>query len=462
MFGIWGHPEAARLTYYGLYALQHRGQESAGISAMGPSGVETHRGMGLVSDVFDNAAVARLPGTAAIGHVRYSTFGSSRLANAQPLTVRYRRGWLALAHNGNLVNAVEIRQRLEDEGSIFQTTVDTEVIAHLLARLGGTSPDEALAGALNVVRGGYALVTLGNGRLIGARDPLGIRPLSLGRLDGAWVLASETCAFDTIGAEFVDEVAPGEIVCIDGDILRRRPGAHPAARSALCAFEYIYFARPDSILRGRGVHAVRKEFGRELAREHPVPADVVIGVPDSSLSAAAGFAEAAGLPCEMGLVKNRYIGRTFIQPSQELRSFGVRIKLNAMRSIVNGRRVVLVDDSIVRGTTSRRIVEILRDAGAREVHLRIASPPYRYPCYYGIDTSAAGQLVATGRQVDEVARLVGDDSLGYLGLPGLLRAAGGESLGFCVACFTGEYPCDIGSNTARFFWDGEGEGEGSS
>ena len=442
VFAIFGHPEAARLTHYGLFALQHRGQESAGIAASDGTTVRSHKGMGLVAEVFTEEKVDALQGELAIGHVRYSTTGASSLVNAQPLVIRYRKGSLALAHNGNLVNAGEIRARLEEEGSIFQTTSDTEVIAHLVARLGRNGLEAAVAESLCAVRGAYALVMMNESCVIGARDPHGIRPLSLGRLGSAWVLASESCAFDAVGAEMVRDVEPGEMVLLDRQGLQSLKAVQ-AGEPALCIFEYIYFARPDSELQGRNVHAVRKDLGRRLARDFPVAADMVTGVPDSSISAASGFAEEAGIPYEMGLVKNRYIGRTFIQPSRRGRALGVRLKLNALRKVVEGKRVVLVDDSIVRGTTSRHIVKLLREAGAREVHLRISSPPYCYPCFYGIDTSAASELIAAAKKVEEIERLVGADSLHYLSLEGLVETVGQGYRGYCLACFNGCYPVGV-------------------
>ena len=443
VFGIGFHPEAAGLTHYALYALQHRGQESCGIVASGEGGIEVHKGMGLVADVFDPAALERLGRDCdlAIGHVRYSTAGSSSLANAQPLLVRYRRGPLALAHNGNLVNATGLRAELEATGSIFQTALDTEVIAHLVARLTDGGPEASLAASLARVRGGYALLALTDRKLIGVRDPNGIRPLALGRLGDAHVMASESCAFDTVGAQFVREVEPGEMVVVDEDGLRSTR-ALPAGRPAFCVFEFIYLARPDSDMMGLNVHAVRKELGSRLAERCPAPADMVTGVPDSSLSAASGYAEAAGIPYEMGLVKNRYIGRTFIQPRQEEREFGVTLKLNPLRKVVSGRRVVLVDDSIVRGTTSRHIIRILREAGARKVHLRIASPPYCWPCYFGIDTRSRGELVAAGRDPEAVRQLVGADSLEYLALGDLVDVIHCGS-GLCLACLDGDYPVPV-------------------
>ncbi|HHY96263.1 MAG TPA: amidophosphoribosyltransferase, partial [Firmicutes bacterium] len=432
VFGIWGHPRAVERTHLGLFAVQHRGQESAGMAVVADGILRAHKGMGLVADVLTPEVLRGMGGRAAIGHVRYSTFGSSEPVNAQPLVVRYRRGMLALAHNGNLVNAPEIRSELEGQGSIFQTTLDTEVIAHLIARRPARELPDAVASSLAEVKGGYALVFLTPDMLIGVRDPHGIRPLALGRLGDAYCLASETCAFDTIGAEFLREVEAGEMVVIDDHGLRSQQVA-PPGRPALCVFEYIYFARPDSDLGGLNVHTVRKQLGRVLAHEHPAAADLVTGVPDSSISAASGFAEEAGIPYEMGLVKNRYIGRTFIEPDQEGRDLAVRLKLNPLRRVVEGKRVVLVDDSIVRGTTSRHIVNLLREAGAREVHLRISSPPYRFPCYYGIDTSARGELVAAEKSVEEIRSMVRADTLGYLSIEGLGRALGRPLGEFCLA-----------------------------
>ncbi len=445
VFAVWGHPEAVHLTYYGLYALQHRGQESAGIVAARPGGpMAAHRGMGLVAEVFDRDRLASLAGdgrTVAVGHVRYSTTGASAPENAQPLLVRCRGAQLAVAHNGNLVNGLTLRRRLEGEGAIFQTTTDTEVIAHLVARRPGPWR-EAVVEALGEVRGGFALAVLTPEGLLGARDPRGIRPLVLGRLDGGWILASETCALDAVGAETLREVEPGEWVWIDERGLRTGSLAGPDAGGApaFCAFEFVYFARPDSRFQGRSVHQVRKELGRRLAREAPVDADVVIGVPESSLPAAAGYSEASGIPHELGLIKNRYAGRTFIRPRQSERASLVRIKLNPVRDAVAGRRVVVVDDSLVRGTTTRHLVEALRAAGAREVHLRITSPPYRFSCYYGIDTADRGQLIAAHRDQDEIRRLVGADSLHFLSLEGMLAATGLDPDAFCLGCFTGRYP----------------------
>lgn len=462
VFGIYGHPEAARLTYYGLYALQHRGEESAGIAVSTGQRLVSHRGMGLVTDVFRDEDLSRLEGPHAIGHVRYSTTGSSVLANAQPIVVQTRRGGLAIAHNGNFVTAAALRARLEDEGAIFSSTSDTEVLAHLIARYrNGGGVEEALAAALQELTGGYALVLLTEDTLMAVRDPHGIRPLSLGRLGDSWVVASETCAFDTVGAEFIRDVAPGELVTIRGGNIRSRQAVPAAPVSRVCVFEYVYFARPDSNLQGRNVHAARKEMGRQLYREAPVEADLVIGVPDSSISAATGFAEESGIPYEMGLIKNRYIGRTFIQPQQWLRDRGVKIKHNPLRMVLEGKRVVLVDDSIVRGTTIRHLISLLREAGAREVHLRIASPPYRFGCHYGIDTADVRDLVATGRTVEAIREAVGADSLHYLSVEGLARAVGTAvqpGRGFCMACFTGEYPVPVEEDGGKFVLEARRDG----
>lgn len=454
VFGIYGAERAPQIAYYGLFALQHRGQESAGIAASDGQRLKAHRGMGLVSEVFDRSLLEGWESHLAIGHVRYSTTGSSSASNAQPLVIRYRHGRIALAHNGNLTNAAALRDALESRGSIFQTTTDTEVIAHLVAHQCGAGLEAALVAALAQVEGAYALVVMNEHGLIGVRDPNGIRPLSLGRLGDAWVLASETCAFDIIGAEFVRDVAPGEMVIIDQTGLRSRQ-ALPAGRPSLCVFEYIYFARPDSNLDGRNVHSVRKALGAHLWRDYPVEADLVTGVPDSSISAASGFAEAAGIPFEMGLVKNRYIGRTFIQPDQGTRTAGAKIKYNPLRKVLEGKRVVLVDDSIVRGTTIRQIVRLLRDAGALEVHLRISSPPYTNSCYFGIDTSAPEELVAASKTVEEIRRETGADSLAYLTVEAMAEAIGLPADRSCVACFTGEYPVNIRGAHRKLVMEGE-------
>lgn len=438
---------AADVTYLGLFALQHRGQESAGIAVSGGrdggSSITLVKGMGLVADVFDEKTLKGLEGWAAIGHVRYSTTGESNITNAQPLSAFCAQGQLALAHNGNLINARELRAELVRGGSVFQTTTDSEVILNLIARFGGLDLDKAVSAAARRLEGGFAVVILSPGRLIGLRDPFGIRPLCLGRLGPAWVLASETCALSNIGAEFVRDVEPGEIVAVDasGRLTSYRFAA--AEREALCVFEYIYFARPDSELLGQNIHQVRRRIGATLAREHPVAADVVVAAPDSGTSAALGYAEETGIPFEIGLVKNRYVGRTFIQPTDELRRAGVQVKINPVASVVGGRRVVLIDDSVVRGTTSARTVDLLRAAGASEVHLRVASPLYQHPCFYGIDTSSSSELLATGRSVAEIEAYIGADSVRFLGAEGLLDAVGVGGGRLCSACFDGAYPVGV-------------------
>jgi amidophosphoribosyltransferase len=443
VFGIHGHPEASHIAYLGLYALQHRGQESAGIVSSTGHEQYVHRGMGLVSDVFDEATLARLPGRYAVGHVRYSTAGESTLRNAQPFYASTDSGPVAIAHNGNLVNALPIRRELEARGSIFSTTSDSEVIVHLLARSREPSPEERLIDALSRVKGAFSLVMLTDDALIAARDPHGFRPLSLGRLDGAWVVASETCALDLIDASFERDVEPGEVVVIRRGRLRTLRPLAPAAREAFCIFEYIYFARPDSNLRRHNVYAFRKELGRALAREHPAHADMVVPVLDSGSAAAMGYAEGSGIPLEMALIRNHYVQRTFIEPAQSIRHFGVRVKHNAVRGILGGKRIVLVDDSIVRGTTLRKIVQMLRAAGAAEVHVRISSPPTIGPCHYGIDTPTRAELIAANHSVESIREQIGADSLGYLSLDVLRRTAEQLKGRFCDACFSDEYPVPL-------------------
>ncbi|AQS54713.1 amidophosphoribosyltransferase [Novibacillus thermophilus] len=446
VFGVFGHPDAVNLTYYGLHALQHRGQESAGIVSSEGGTFTSHRGMGLVTEVFNRATLEKLSGDTAIGHVRYSTTGESLLSNAQPLVFKYREGDIALATNGNLVNAMPIKHQLERMGSIFQTTSDTEVIAHLIARSGYSDLREAVKEALRMVKGAYAFLIMTNDQLIAALDPHGIRPLVMGRLGDSYVFASESCAFDAIGAEYEREVEPGEMIVIDRDGIQT-DSITGQTRRAVCSFEYIYFARPDSDVGGLNVHAVRKRLGKQLFEEAPADADVVTGVPDSSISAAIGYAEAAGFPYELGLIKNRYIGRTFIQPNQQLREQGVKMKLSAVRRVVEGKRVVMIDDSIVRGTTSRRIVRLLREAGAAEVHVRISSPPVKNPCFYGIDTADRNGLIAASHSVEEIREAIQADSLAFLSISGLLKAigqgGGGPHHGMCLACFDGVYPTEI-------------------
>ncbi|HRW12714.1 MAG TPA: amidophosphoribosyltransferase [Syntrophomonas sp.] len=431
--------DAARTTFYGLYALQHRGQESAGIAVANGQDIQLHKGMGLVSDVVKARHIEELEGNIAVGHVRYSTTGGSAMVNAQPLVFHYLNGTVALAHNGNLTNAAELRQRLATYGSVFQTTTDTEVIANLLARYSQDKLADALAKCMIDIKGAFALVIMTEDRLVGVRDPLGIRPLCLGSLNGDYVLSSESAALDTVGAEFIRDVQAGEIVVIEKD------GMHSAQlgnanRLAHCIFEYIYFARPDSVLDGINVNRARRELGKQLAWEVKIDADIVIAVPDSGTASALGFAEQSGLAFEEGLMKNRYVGRTFIQPTQQMRELGVRLKLNAVPDVVGGKRVIMVDDSIVRGTTSKKIVQMLRTAGASEVHMVVASPPTKFPCYYGIDTSRREELIANTMDNEQIRAFIGADSLHYISRAGLFKALQNENDSYCMACFSGEYP----------------------
>jgi len=441
--GVYGHPEATNLAYLSLYALQHRGQEAAGIVSAKDDILISHRGLGLVADVFNEDIIRKLEGSAAIGHNRYSTTGQTLLKNTQPFVVEYGRGGLAVAHNGNLVNAVELRQRLEGHGSIFQSTVDTEVIIHLIARSKGERTVDRVIAALSEVRGAYSLVFLTPRELIAARDPNGFRPLVVGRIKDAVVIASETCALDLIGATYEREVEPGEVLRVSpAGIESFHP--FPSTPRTSCVFEYIYFARPDSRVYGRNVYEVRKQLGRQLAKDQPADADIVIPVPDSGLPAALGFAEQAGLPFEMGLIRNHYVGRTFIEPRDAIRHFGVKVKLNAQPDVLAGKRVVVVDDSIVRGTTSKKIVQMLRHAGAREVHVRISSPPTTGSCFYGVDTPTTAELIASANPVEAIRDFITADSLGYLterGMYSFLKP--GEGNGFCAACFTGRYPVPV-------------------
>ncbi len=439
VFGIWGHPEAAKLTYLGLYALQHRGQESAGI--VSSDGVRLHavRAMGYVADAFDEAALESLPGRAAIGHVRYSTAGSSKLANAQPILIECAHGEIALCHNGNLVNAAELRAELVRQGSIFQTSSDTEVILHLYARSRAVTAEAALVESVSQVQGAFSLALLTRDRLMAVRDPHGFRPLALGRLEAAWIVCSETCALDLLGATYVRDIEPGEVLVIGPGGLRSiRP--YPPAKLAHCIFEHVYFARPDSYVFGESVNTIRTTLGRRLADEAPADADVVVPIPDSGVCAAIGYAERSGLPLQFGLIRNHYVGRTFIQPQQAIRHFGVKVKLNPVRSILEGKRVVLVDDSIVRGTTSRKIVKMVKAAGAREVHMRISCPPTISPCFYGIDTPRRSELIAATHSVAEIQKYLEADSLAYLSLEGLLAAVGARRDAYCTSCYTGQYP----------------------
>jgi amidophosphoribosyltransferase len=442
IFGVRGHPDAAAVVHLGLYSLQHRGQESAGIVTVDPQGVGAHasKRMGLVSEGLRENDLQRLTGPTGIGHTRYSTAGSSTIENAQPMLVQSRGGWIGLAHNGNLTNALDLRMQLEENGSIFSSSMDSEVLVHRLARANGPTPEGRLAEALAGVEGAYCLlVTLGD-TLLAARDPRGWRPLVMGRLGDSVVFASETCALDIVGATYERDVLPGEIVAVDGDGVRCIQGLDPKP-TRKCVFEYVYFARPDSRIWGGSVNEARRALGRQLAREHPAPgADIVFSVPDSSNSAALGFAEESGLPYELALIRNHYVGRTFIQPTQEGRDAKVKVKYNAVPEVVRGRSVVMVDDSIVRGTTTRGLVSMVRSAGAREVHMRVSSAPITGPCYYGIDTPDRGELIAANMTTDEIARHIGVDSLGYLSLDGMLGAVPGGPDGFCHACFSGDYP----------------------
>jgi amidophosphoribosyltransferase len=449
--GVFGHPQAANIAYLALYALQHRGQESAGIVSSNGRHLLSHRGMGLVADIFKEDILQKLEGHAAIGHNRYSTAGASLLKNAQPFSVDYARGAVAVAHNGNLVNAGELRDRLEEDGRIFQSSSDTEVILHLVAMSRAERLVDRVVQALQSVRGAYSLTFLAENELVAVRDPHGFRPLVLGRLpaqeDGerGWIVASETCALDLVDAEYLREVEPGEVIAIGPTGLQSYRPFPPVSSPRRCVFEYIYFARPDSRVYGRNVYQVRKELGRRLSIEHPIEADIVIPVPDSGVPAAVGYSEQSGLRFEMGLIRNHYVGRTFIEPRASIRHFGVRVKLNAQREVLDGKRVVVVDDSIVRGTTSRKIVSMLRHAGAKEIHMRISSPPTIGPCFYGVDTPTHKELIASAHSIEEIREFIGADTLGYLSEEGMYGFLAPEvSNGFCDACFTGRYPVPVG------------------
>ena len=442
VFGIYGHPEAARLAYFGLYALQHRGQESCGIVTGDGCRMRSHRGLGLVPEVFNRELLEKLPGHLAIGHVRYSTTGSTLLINAQPFVVQHGGQMLAIGHNGTLTNARDIRQRLEESGSIFQSTMDTEVIVHLMARHKKNGLVDALVAALSEVKGSYCLVLATAATVIAARDPRGFRPLSLGALDSAWVVASETCAFDLVQADYFRDVEPGEIIVLD------RHGLHsykpfPPETPKHCIFEFIYFARPDSRIFGKSVYQVRKRLGACLAREHPLTADLVMPFPDSGTYAALGFAEATGIPFEMGVIRNHYVGRTFIQPSQTMRDFAVRVKLNPVKEILQGKRVIVVEDSIIRGTTTRSRIKSLREAGATEVSLLVSCPPHRFPCFYGIDFSTKGELIASRQNIEQIRDFLGLDYLGYLSVDAMVEATQIQPGNFCLSCFTGDYPVPL-------------------
>jgi amidophosphoribosyltransferase len=453
VFGVFGHPEAANLAYLGLYALQHRGQESAGMVSSDGTELHLHRAMGKVEEIFQPDVLAQLPGSLAVGHTRYSTAGDKALLNAQPIMIDCNKGKVALGHNGNLTNAAEWRRRLEHRGSIFQTNSDTEVIVHLIARSQARNLSGALGDALNQVEGAYSLVMLTQDELYAVRDPRGFRPLVLGKLTTpggfvSWLVASETCAFDLLNAQYVREIEPGEMVRISKSGIE---SIHFAPQKPLqqCIFEHVYFSRPDSIIFGRSVNESREMLGRLLAREHPVDADIVVPVPDSGVPAAVGYALESKIPFRMGLIRNHYIGRTFIEPSQAIRNFGVKLKLNPIRGLIEGQRVILVDDSIVRGTTSRKIVRMVREAGAKEVHVRISCPPTISPCYYGVDTPTREELIASSNTPEEICKFLGADSLGYVSLPALRQALSDTEGKFCTSCYTGVYPTDFVQLEAR-------------
>ncbi len=442
IFGVFGYKEAASITYLGLYALQHRGEESAGIVAYDGKRIRRHLGMGLVSDVFDESLIRSLHGDIAVGHVRYSTSGSSTSDNIQPFLVKYKGTYIAIAHNGNLTNIAQLRGAMEEEGAIFQTTTDSEIIAHLLAHSDGDDYKANVLKSLSQLEGSYALVLMVNDMIIGARDPGGFRPLCIGKLDGAYVLASETCALDLIRAEYIRDVKPGEVVFIDKTGLKSTI-LPEKRRHSFCIFEYIYFARPDSDIFGKNVYLTRKRLGRQLAIEAPVDCDMVMPVPDSGNYAALGFAEKSRIPLEIGMIRNHYIGRTFIQPSQKIRDFKVRVKLNPIKNVLKGKRVVIIEDSIVRGTTSRGRVKTLREAGAKEVHMRVSCPPLIFPCFYGIDFPTKKELIASNHSVKWIRDFIGLDSLEYLSLKGMLKAMFLPEKEFCTACFSGQYPTKL-------------------
>ena len=451
IFGICGHPEAAPITYFGLYALQHRGQESAGISVVMDETIVGHKGMGLVSDVFDPEHLEHLAGSCAVGHVRYSTTGSSVLTNAQPFMVRHRNKSYAVAHNGNIVNAHVLKDELEEAGSIFQTTMDSEIFLHLFVKNLTLGFEQALVETVSRLQGAFSFVMLtSRGEVIGIKDPHGFRPLCLGKLNGKYVLASETCAFDLVEAEFVRELDPGEIVIINRDGIKsiKTPDA---GRRAFCIFEFIYFARPDSTFHGQNVYLTRKAHGRRLAEEAPVEADFVMPFPDSGTYAAIGYSEASGIPFEMGMIRNHYVGRTFIQPTQSMRDFGVRVKLNPVEQLLKGKDIIIIEDSVIRGTTIKTRVKALRKLGVGKVHMRVAGPPHRFPCHYGIDFSTRGELIAAKKTVEELRGYLGLDSLHYLSIEGLLQSTGVENpeANFCKACFDGCYPVAFDDNLTK-------------
>ncbi len=459
VFGVFAPDEdVARITFYGIYALQHRGQESAGIATADGHRIHVRTGMGLVAQVFDEADLGQLPGHIAIGHNRYSTTGSNRIENAQPIYLDGKHGPLALGHNGNLINAEVLRYDLENQGFTFDGSTDTEVVACMLASAPGADWPERVSNTMRAITGAYCLIALTPNELIAMRDPYGLRPLCLGRLNATgWVIASESCALDHLGAEFVREVEPGEAIIIDRDGLHSIQAVE-RRRDALCVFEYIYFARPDSLLREKLIYPTRMAMGRELARQSPVDADLVIGVPDSAIAAAIGYSHESGLPYAEGLVKNRYVGRTFIQPDQRLRDQGVYLKFNPLKQVIEGKRLLVVDDSIVRGTTTPKVVEMLRRAGAREIHMRICAPPIRHPCHFGIDMATQWELIASHQSVEEIRQHIGADSLAYLTIEGLMRAVEQPKGSFCTACFTGEYPMPVQLQMDKLVFERAGRG----
>ena len=440
--GVYGHPDAANLVYLGLYALQHRGQESAGIAASSNGKMHLEVGMGLVADVFSDARLKKLPGNIAVGHNRYSTTGVSRIKNAQPCLIEYSGGTMAMGHNGNLVNASEIRKELGVAGAIFQSTNDSEVIVHLMAQSRRNSFVDRAVAALSQVKGAYSIVLMSENELVAARDPQGFRPLCLGKLDGAYIVASESCVMDLVEAEFIREIEPGELILINQFGVK---SFYPfqKAPTKQCVFEHIYFSRPDSYLFGHSVYSTRKLMGKALAREKPVEADVVVPVPDSGVISAMGYSEETKIPFQMGLIRNHYVGRTFIEPQSQIRNFGVKVKLNAVKPVIEGKRVIIIDDSIVRGTTSKKIVRMLREVGAREVHVRISSPPTTHSCFYGIDTPTKGELIASNMDIDQTCKYLGADSLHYISLEKMLEIFGEQKDDFCAACFDGRYPVDV-------------------
>jgi len=440
--GVYGHPDAANLVYLGLYALQHRGQESAGIAASSNGKMHLEVGMGLVADVFSDVRLKKLPGNIAVGHNRYSTTGVSRVKNAQPCLIEYSGGTMAMGHNGNLVNASEIRKELGVAGAIFQSTNDSEVIVHLMAQSRRNSFVDRAVAALSQVKGAYSIVLMSENELVAARDPQGFRPLCLGKLDGAYIVASESCVMDLVEAEFIREIEPGELILINQFGVK---SFHPFQKASTkqCVFEHIYFSRPDSYLFGHSVYSTRKLMGKALARERPVEADVVVPVPDSGVISAMGYSEEAKIPFQMGLIRNHYVGRTFIEPQSQIRNFGVKVKLNAVKPVIEGKRVIIIDDSIVRGTTSKKIVRMLREVGAREVHVRISSPPTTHSCFYGIDTPTKGELIASNMDIDQTCKYLGADSLHYISLEKMLEIFGEQKDDFCAACFDGRYPVDV-------------------